>query len=80
MYGVHIQLRRSTEKKVRWDAYSDHNGEFAFRVPAGRVDYVITTDLKNFKFQKGKELKAAEDVVVKIENDERADVGLHLKK
>src|SRR5712691_7299345 len=26
-YGVHVRLRRSGEKKIRWEAYSDHRGE-----------------------------------------------------
>ena len=81
VYGVRVKIRRSSDKpkKVRWEVFSDHHGEFAQRVPAGKEDYVISADLKGVKTTDGKQLQA-EDVKVHIENDERADVGLHLKK
>jgi hypothetical protein len=41
VYGVKIKIRRENEKKARWELYSDHNGEFAQRVPPGKQDYVI---------------------------------------
>jgi hypothetical protein len=46
LYGVHVKLRRAAEKKFRWQALSDHRGEFAIRVPAGRSDYVLIPDVK----------------------------------
>ena len=46
LYGVKIKLRRQDEKKARWELYSDHHGEFALRVPAGKQDYVLWPDLK----------------------------------
>lgn len=79
VYGAHLRMRRSNEKKFRWEAYSDHHGEFAFRVPPGRVEYVVVADVKGVKSQNGKELRAGEDVKVQIENDERTDIGVHLK-
>ncbi len=41
LYGVKIKIRRQQEKKARWELYSDHSGEFAQRVPAGKQDYVV---------------------------------------
>src|SRR5574338_1600718 len=34
-YGVKVKIRGATEKKARWELYSDHHGEFAQRLPAG---------------------------------------------
>src|SRR5580765_669827 len=41
IYGVSVKIRKGTDKpkKVRWELYSDHMGEFAQRVPAGEADY-----------------------------------------
>ena len=49
VYGVKVKIRRQDEKKTRWEVYSDHNGEFAQRVPAGKADYVAWADLKGYK-------------------------------
>ena len=79
VYGVKVKIRRSTEKKARWELYSDHTGEFAQRVPAGQAAYVIWADLKGYKPLDGKKLEAGPEVTLRIENDERANVSLHLK-
>ena len=79
VYGVKVKLRRADQKKAKWEQYSDHRGEFAQRVPAGKADYVVAADLKGFKSQNGKHLQAGDEVKVHIDNDERADIGLHLK-
>jgi hypothetical protein len=78
LYGVKIKLRRENEKKARWELYSDHNGEFAIRVPAGKQDYVIWADLKGLKSNNNSQLQG-EEVKVHVEGDERVDTGLHLK-
>ena len=79
VYGVRVKIRRSTDKpkKVRWEVFSDHNGEFAQRVPAGEADYILTADLKGIKSADGKPLHAQE-ATVHIYNDEREDTGVHL--
>lgn len=79
VYGVKVKIRRENEKKARWELYSDHNGEFAQRVPAGKADYVITADLKGFKLQNGQRFNSGGEVQVHVEYDERVDTGLHLK-
>jgi len=80
VHGVHVQLRRSGEKKIRWEAYSDHRGEFAFRVPPGKADYELIADQKSIKSIKNNNLTHAEPVKVHVEFDERVDTGLHLMK
>src|SRR5258708_2152032 len=47
VYGVHVQLRRASEKKFRWGAYSDHRDELAFRVPPGITDYEMASAPKS---------------------------------
>jgi hypothetical protein len=80
IYGVPVKIRRSTDKpkKVRWEVYSDHSGEFAQRVPVGEADYVLSADLKGIKSADGKPLHLPQEVTVHIYNDEREDTGLHL--
>jgi hypothetical protein len=79
VYGVRVKIRRSTDKpkKVRWEVFSDHHGEFAQRVPAGEAEYILTADLKGVKTADGKPLHATE-VTVHIYGDEREDTGVHL--
>jgi hypothetical protein len=80
IYGVGVKIRRSTDKpkKVRWEVYSDHSGEFAQRVPAGEADYILSADLKGYRSAAGQPLHLPEEVTVHIYNDEREDTGLHL--
>jgi hypothetical protein len=80
LYGVKVKVRRASDKpgKARWELYSNHTGEFAQRVPAGKADYVVWADLKGYKIASGKTLKPGAEVTVHIDNDERADIGLHL--
>jgi hypothetical protein len=79
VYGVHVKIRRADQKRAKWELYSDHRGEFAQRLPAGKADYVVWADLKGFKLLEGKQLKPGDKVAVHIDGDERADIGLHLK-
>ena len=79
VYGVKVKIRRAEEKKARWELYSDHRGEFAQRVPAGRQDYVISADLKGYKSSDRKHLQLVQEVTVHIDNEERTDTSLHLK-
>jgi len=80
VYGVSVKIRKGTDKpkKVRWQLYSDHMGEFAQRVPAGEADYILWADLKSFKPANGKPLHLVQEVTIHVYNDERQDVGLHL--
>jgi len=77
VYGVKVKIRPADKNKAKWELYSDHRGEFAQRVPAGTNDYVVYADLKP---EKGQPKLVAPEVKVHIENDERQDIGLHLKK
>jgi len=80
VYGVAVKIRKGSDKpkKVRWEVYSDHMGEFAQRVPAGESDYILWADLKSLKPADGKPLHLVQEVTIHIYNDERQDVGLHL--
>jgi hypothetical protein len=78
VYGVPVKIRRAQDKKPRWEVYSDHQGEFAQRVPAGESDYILTADLKHVKSADGQPFHLLQDVTVHVYNDEREDTGLHL--
>jgi hypothetical protein len=78
VYGILVKIRRSQDKKAKWQLSSDHHGEFAQRVPAGEADYVVWADLKGVKTTDGKHLHLANEVPVHVDNDERVDIGLHL--
>lgn len=80
VYGVKVKIRRAKDKKAKWEMYSDHNGEFAQRVPPGEMDYIIWADLKSFKPSDGKPIRLVKEVTVHIYNDEREDTGLHLTR
>jgi hypothetical protein len=82
VYGVKVKIRRSDKKHAKWELYSNHQGEFAQRVPAGEATYIIwadAKDLKNIKSSNGAQLQAGPEVTVHITGDERQDIGLHLK-
>jgi len=72
-YGVRVRIRRSDQKKAHWELYSDHQGEFAQRVPAGAADYIVWTELDDKHAPKA-------EVRVHVQNDERVDIGLHLTR
>jgi hypothetical protein len=78
LYGVKVKIRRADEKKARWELYSNHNGEFAQRVPTGKADYIVWADVKGYKLPNGRKLKPGAEVSVHIDDDERSDIGLHL--
>ncbi len=79
-YGITVKIRRVPDKKPKWQVSSDHSGEFAQRVPAGKADYVVWADLKGVKTKDGQPLHLAEPVNVHVEYDERVDIGLHLTR
>jgi hypothetical protein len=80
VYGVKVVIRRATGKKDKWNLYSDHRGEFAQRVAAGKNDYIVGADLKSVKTKEGQPLHLVEEVPVHVEYDERVDIGLHLTR
>jgi hypothetical protein len=81
VYGVTVKIRKATDKpkKVRYEVYSDHHGEFEQRLPAKETEYIVWADLKNYKPEDGKPLHLVKEVTVHIYNDERQDIGLHLE-
>ena len=74
MAGVPIKIRRSSDKKAKWELVSDSRGEFAQRVPAGSQDYIVEADIKAPKGQPKPQTTAH------IDNDERTDISIHLTK
>src|SRR5580704_6368314 len=48
--GARARVRRSDEKKFRWETMSDHQGELGIRVPQG-AEYELTIEARGFKTQ-----------------------------
>ncbi len=48
LFGARARVRRAEEKKFRWEAASDHQGELAVRVPRG-AQYELTIEARGFK-------------------------------
>jgi len=67
VYGVEVRIRVSGEKKARWRVSSNHLGEFEQRVPVGKQDYVLSTDLKVYRNPAYKHLQPGPEVTVHIE-------------
>lgn len=78
VYGITVKIRRLPDRKAKWEVYSNHSGEFAQRVAAGKADYVVWADLKGVKTAEGHPLHLVQEVPVHVDYDERVDIGLHL--
>ena len=48
--GARVRVRRKEEKKFRWEAMSDHQGELGIRVPQG-AEYELLAEARGFKPQ-----------------------------
>jgi hypothetical protein len=48
--GARVRVRREVEKKFRWEATSDRQGELGIRVPQG-AEYELTVEARGFKPQ-----------------------------
>jgi len=80
VYGVKVKIRRADQKKAKWELSSNHTGEFAQRLPAGKATYIVWADTKGLKSLNGRKIDPVTDVTVQIESEERMDIGLHLKE
>jgi hypothetical protein len=49
--GVELRIHRTSEKKYRWETYTNSRGEFAVRVPQGS-QYELVVRAKGFAEQK----------------------------
>jgi hypothetical protein len=48
--GVQVRIRRTDEKKFRWETYTNSRGEFAVRVYPG-YEYELVTHVKKYQDQ-----------------------------
>ncbi len=82
VYGAVVKIRREGQKKAQWELVSDHSGEFAQRVPPGAAEYIVWVDdtrkVDDPLVARRKLRPGQAQTKVRIENDERADVSLHL--
>ncbi|HEU5450900.1 MAG TPA: hypothetical protein VFU76_02890 [Terriglobales bacterium] len=70
--GVPIKIRPAERKKPVWNQVSDHSGEFAQRVPAGKAEYLVWANIKHAKGEQPPQ------TTVQITYDERVDISLRL--
>lgn len=67
--GARARVRRATEKKFRWEAASDHRGEFAIRV-LQNAEYEMTIEARGFKTQTRK---------IDARDDNRAELTIRME-
>ena len=68
---VRTDVDARQQKKSKREAFSDRNGEFAFRLEPGPAKFHLTVEAKGFK---------TEEKDVEISGVERADISLVLKQ
>ena len=77
--GARARVRRSDQKKFRWEGISDHQGEVAFRVPPG-AEYELTIEARGFKTETRK-IDAREDnqadLTMRMQPQTAAHTGPH---
>jgi hypothetical protein len=84
LYGVKVTIHPQTKKRPNWRLISDHRGEFAQRVPPGPADYLVRGEAEyapvdeNGKPQLSKKKKLKGETKIRVESEERLDIGLHL--
>ncbi len=67
--GARVRVRRSDQKKFRWEGTSDHRGELAFRVPQN-AQYEMTIEARGFKLETRK---------IDAREDNRADLTIRME-
>jgi hypothetical protein len=67
--GARARAHRENEKKFRWEAMSDRQGELAFRVPPG-AKYEMTIEVRGFKTQTFK---------IDAQKENRADLTVRME-
>ena len=66
--GARVRVRRSDQKKFRWEGISDHQGEVAFRVPPGE-EYDLVIEARGFKTETRK---------IDAQQDNQADLTIRM--
>ena len=66
--GVQVRIRRSGDKKFRWEAYTNSRGEFAVRVFPG-YEYEVLTHVKKYEDQ-------TQNVDAKVDVQQRLSIKL----
>ena len=83
-YGARVLVHPQGKKHPKWELTSDHDGEFAVRVPPGPEDYVVEIQAEIVPVEDGKppmhrKKRLQQQTTVHIIKEERQDIGLHLK-
>jgi inorganic triphosphatase YgiF len=70
--GAQVRIRKSGEKKFRWQTYTDSRGEFAVRVPPGEEYEVVIHGDKKYE-------DATQAVDSKVDIQQRLSIKLQPK-
>lgn len=71
--GVTVKIRRADRQKAEWELRSNGRGEFVLHLPVGSADYVLWAEVNGRRM-------AATEMKVHVDDNERQDIGLHLKE
>ena len=84
MYGVHVLIHPMGKKHPSWELYSDHQGEFAQRVPPEPADYQVTGEVQVSPIVNGKQTSKKKrlkgETKVHMSGAEWHDFSLHLNE
>jgi len=69
LFGARARVRREDDKKFKWEAMSDHQGELAIRVPQG-AEYEMTVEARGFKTETRK---------IDTREDNRTDLTIRME-
>jgi hypothetical protein len=83
-YGARVLVHPKGKKQPKWELTSNHDGEFAVRVPPGPEDYVVEIQAEIVPVEGGKpqmhqKKRLQNQTTLHITKEERQDIGLHLK-
>lgn len=85
IYGVHVIIHPVGKKHPSWELHSDHQGEFAQRVPPEPADYLVIGEIQvaplvNGKPQTSKKKRLKGETKVHMSGAEWHDFSLHLNE
>ncbi len=82
LYGARIEIHPVGQKRPAWELMSDHQGEFAQRVPPGPADYLVAgqAEVPSDVGTGQKKIRIRGEKTVHIEAEERQDISLQLTR
>lgn len=84
VYGVRVRIHPVGRKRPNWELVSDHQGEFAQRVPIDPADYEVIAEAEITPIVDGKPQRSLKKRVkdvrkVHVDQNVEQDISLHLR-